>query len=49
MFVKDAFYNKPDVSSLPFPTYFAAEDEDETELGPLTADLGDVDPFMLAD
>lgn len=49
VFVKDAFYNKPDVSSLPFPTYFAAEDEDETELGPLTADLGDVDPFMLAD
>lgn len=34
---------------LPFPTYCAAEDEDETNIGPLVADLGEVDPFMVAD
>ncbi|XP_058000718.1 50S ribosomal protein L3-2, mitochondrial [Hevea brasiliensis] len=28
VFIKDAVYKKPDISSLPFPTYFAAEDED---------------------
>lgn len=49
MFIRDAFYKKPDVSSLPFPTYFAPEDEDTTELEPLVADLGDADPFMAAD
>lgn len=49
MFIKDAFYKKPDVSFLPFPTYFAPEDEDATELEPLVADLGGVDPFMAAD
>lgn len=49
MFIKDAVYKKPATSLLPFPTYFAQEDEDEAELEPLVADLGDVDPFMAAD
>ncbi|CAK9170125.1 unnamed protein product [Ilex paraguariensis] len=49
VFVKDAFYKKPDISLLPFPTYFAPEDEDVTGLEPLLADLGDSDPFMAAD
>ncbi|XVF38976.1 hypothetical protein REPUB_Repub20aG0149200 [Reevesia pubescens] len=49
VFIKDAVYNKPDVSMLPFPTYLAAEDEDATDLEPLVADLGEVDPFMVAD
>lgn len=47
MFIKDAVYKKPDVSKLPFPTYFPTEDEDLTE--PIVADLGDIDPFMVAD
>lgn len=49
VFVKDAVYKKPDISLLPFPTYVAAEDEDTAELEPLVADLGEVDPFMVAD
>ncbi|XP_030472900.1 50S ribosomal protein L3-2, mitochondrial [Syzygium oleosum] len=49
VFIKDAVYNKPDVSTLPFPTYFAADDEDTASLEPLIADLGEVDPFMVAD
>ncbi|KAJ4897886.1 hypothetical protein Rs2_24680 [Raphanus sativus] len=49
VFIKDAYYKKPDVSKLPFPTYLAPEDEDPSELEPLVADLGEVDPFMLAD
>lgn len=49
VFIKDAVYKKPDISLLPFPTYFAAEDEDTAELEPLVADLGEVDPFMVAD
>ncbi|KAM0962417.1 hypothetical protein ACFX13_021966 [Malus domestica] len=49
VFIRDAFYKKPDVSSLPFPTYFASEDEDPSKLEPLVADLGEVDPFMVAD
>ncbi|CAN6551132.1 unnamed protein product [Malus baccata var. baccata] len=49
VFIRDAFYKKPDVSSLPFPTYFAPEDEDPSKLEPLVADLGEVDPFMVAD
>lgn len=49
MFIKDAVYRKPDISLLPFPTYFAPEDEDVTALEPLVADLGEVDPFMVAD
>ncbi len=49
MFIKDAVYKKPDISLLPFPNYFAAEDEDTAELEPLVADLGEVDPFMVAD
>lgn len=49
VFIKDAFYKKPDVSMLPFPTYFAPEDEDPSKLEPLVADLGEVDPFMAAD
>lgn len=49
MFIKDAVYKKPDVSMLPFPTYFATEDEDSSELKPIVADLGEIDPFMVAD
>lgn len=42
-------YEKPDISILPFPTYFAPEDEDTDNLKPLVAELGDVDPFMVTD
>ncbi|KAK4478368.1 hypothetical protein RD792_017658 [Penstemon davidsonii] len=49
VFIKDAVYRKPDISLLPFPTYFAEEDEDHTRLEPLIADIGDIDPFMAAD
>ena len=49
MFLKDAVYNKPDISRLPFPTYFAPEDEDDEQSEPIIADLGEVDPFMAAD
>ncbi|XP_028113783.1 50S ribosomal protein L3-2, mitochondrial-like isoform X1 [Camellia sinensis] len=49
VFIKDAVYKKPDISMLPFPTYFAPEDENIEELEPLVADLGEVDPFMVAD
>ncbi|KAL6292847.1 hypothetical protein ACE6H2_000989 [Prunus campanulata] len=49
VFIRDAFYKKPDISLLPFPTYYAPEDEDATKLEPLVADLGEVDPFMVAD
>ncbi|CAH8366675.1 unnamed protein product [Eruca vesicaria subsp. sativa] len=49
VFIKDAVYKKPDISKLPFPTYLATEDEDPSELQPLVADLGEVDPFMLAE
>ncbi|XP_073027185.1 large ribosomal subunit protein uL3m [Primulina eburnea] len=49
VFIKDAVYKKPDTSLLPFPTYFTPEDEDQTTLEPLIADLGDADPFMAAD
>ncbi|KAI3469210.1 hypothetical protein Pfo_025873 [Paulownia fortunei] len=49
VFIKDAVYRKPDISLLPFPTYFAPEDEDPTKLEPLVADIGDTDPFMMVD
>ncbi|KAI3821455.1 hypothetical protein L1987_09023 [Smallanthus sonchifolius] len=49
VFIKDAWYKKPDISMLPFPTYFSPEDEDVSSLEPLVADLGDTDPFMAAD
>ncbi|KAH6757922.1 ribosomal protein L3 plastid [Perilla frutescens var. hirtella] len=49
VFIKDAVYKKPDIAMLPFPTYFAAEDEDPTQLEPIVADFGDIDPFMAAD
>ncbi|KAL0903889.1 hypothetical protein M5K25_025948 [Dendrobium thyrsiflorum] len=49
VFIKDAVYKKPENSLLPFPTYFAPEDEETQELESLVADLGDVDPFMAAD
>lgn len=49
VFIKDAVYKKPDAAMLPFPTYFAPEDENVSELEPLVADLGEVDPFMAAD
>ncbi|GFP83081.1 50S ribosomal protein l3-2 chloroplastic [Phtheirospermum japonicum] len=49
VFIKDAVYKKPDISLLPFPTYLAPEDEDPETLEPLIADMGDADPFMMAD
>ncbi|MQM09853.1 hypothetical protein Taro_042733 [Colocasia esculenta] len=49
VFVKDAVYKKPDISLLPFPTCFIPEGEETSELEPLVADLGEVDPFMAAD
>ncbi|XP_022947107.1 50S ribosomal protein L3-2, chloroplastic [Cucurbita moschata] len=49
VFIKDAFYKKPDKSILPFPTYFANNDEDTETLEPLVADLGEVDPFMVGE
>ncbi|KAK4405419.1 50S ribosomal protein L3-2, mitochondrial [Sesamum angolense] len=39
VFVKDAVYKKPDMSLLPFPTYFAPEDEDPAKFEPLVADI----------
>ncbi|CAL9753549.1 unnamed protein product [Musa acuminata subsp. burmannicoides] len=49
VFIKDAVYKKPNISLLPFPTHFIPEDEDTSELEPLTAELGEVDPFIAAD
>ena len=49
LFVKDSIYKKPDRALLPFPTYFSQEGESEEDLEPLVADLGDIDPFMVAD
>ncbi|KAL1202671.1 Large ribosomal subunit protein uL3m [Cardamine amara subsp. amara] len=49
VFLRDAWYKKPDISKLPFPTHLAPEDEDPSELEPLVADIGEVDPFMLAE
>lgn len=49
VFIKDSVYKKPDPSLLPFPTYFPEEGEDPTTMDPIIADLGDVDPFMVAD
>ncbi|KAJ8628498.1 hypothetical protein MRB53_021805 [Persea americana] len=49
VFIKDAVYKKPDISLLPFPTHFIPSAEDTSELEPLVADLGEIDPFMTAD
>ncbi|XP_076941720.1 large ribosomal subunit protein uL3m-like [Bidens hawaiensis] len=49
VFLKDALYKKPDISTLPFPTYFSTEKEVVSSLKPLVADLGETDPFMAAD
>ncbi|PKA62304.1 50S ribosomal protein L3-2, chloroplastic [Apostasia shenzhenica] len=49
VFIKDAVYKKPDTSRLPFPTYLVPDGGESSELEPLVADLGDVDPFMAAD
>lgn len=49
VFIKDSVYKKPDISMLPFPTYFAPKDEELEELEPVVADMGDIDPFMAAD
>lgn len=49
VFIKDANFKKPDRSILPFPTYFAPEDENSEDLEPLVAELGETDPFMAAD
>ncbi|CAK8533649.1 unnamed protein product [Lathyrus sativus] len=49
VFIKDAVYEKPDTSILPFPTYFVPEDENTDDMKPLVADLGDVDPFLITD
>lgn len=48
VFIKDSIFKKPDISLLPFPTYFAPEEE-LSKLEPLIADLGDTDPFVAAD
>ncbi|KAI3852220.1 hypothetical protein MKX03_012292 [Papaver bracteatum] len=47
--LKDAWYKKPNISTLPFPTYFSPPEEETSELEPLVADLGELDPFMGAD
>lgn len=49
VFLKDAVYEKPDISTLPFPTHFPKEGEEVEGLEPLVADLGELDPFMAAD
>lgn len=54
VFIKDAVYKNPIkdeniVKQLPFPTYFISEEENTSELEPLVADAGDIDPFMVAD
>ncbi|KAL9684513.1 hypothetical protein QQ045_021953 [Rhodiola kirilowii] len=49
VFIRDAFYKKPDISTLPFPTYLPPEDEDPSQLEPLVADLGEADPFLATD
>ncbi|KAG8370594.1 hypothetical protein BUALT_Bualt14G0133300 [Buddleja alternifolia] len=49
VFIKDIVYKKPGISLLPFPTYFAPEDDDLEELEPLVAEIGDTNPFMAAD
>ncbi|CAK9211834.1 unnamed protein product [Sphagnum troendelagicum] len=43
VYIKDAFYKKPDLSVLPFPTYFASADDDTS---PLIAELGETDPYL---
>ncbi|RZC44345.1 hypothetical protein C5167_037294 [Papaver somniferum] len=47
--LKDAWYKKPNISTLPFPTYFSPPEEETSELEPLVADLGELDPFMASD
>lgn len=37
-------YRNPHISLLPFPTYFAPED-DVIRLEPLVVDIGDIDSF----
>lgn len=57
VFIKDAVYKNPIKNEkekaknlqLPFPTHFVAEGEEASELEPRVADMGDVDPFMVAD
>ncbi|ONK63053.1 uncharacterized protein A4U43_C07F10930 [Asparagus officinalis] len=52
VFIKDAVYKDPKKDKsllLPFPTYFVPEGEETDQLEPLAADMGDVDPFMVAD
>lgn len=44
--LRDAFFKRPDVSKTPFPTHFADADEDVSSLQPLTADMGDADPYL---
>lgn len=48
IYIKDAFCKKPDISTLPFPTYFIPEEEEISKLEPLIADLGEIDPLMTA-
>lgn len=49
VFIRDAVFKKPDISTLPFPTHFAPSDEELSELEPIIADLGEDDPFMAGD
>lgn len=54
VFIRDAFFHKshkhnPPHLQLPFPTYFSPPDEETSDLEPVVADLGELDPFMAAD
>lgn len=49
VFIQDAVFKKPDISTLPFPTHFSPSDEELSELEPIIADLGEDDPFMAGD
>eukprot|EP00897_Mesotaenium_endlicherianum_P007730 jgi/Mesen1/6986/ME000364S06166 len=44
--LKDALFKRPDPSVLPFPTHLSSGHEDLSTLEPLTADLGEKDPFV---
>ena len=43
VYIRDAFFKKPDFSVVPFPAFEPSEDDD---LSPQIADYGEVDPFL---
>ncbi|CAM6087683.1 unnamed protein product [Calypogeia fissa] len=45
--LRDAVFNKPDPSSLPFPTFFPSPGEDVSSLEPVEVNVGDKDPFLV--